>query len=137
MVYDYDIICIGMGPAGMAVSAMGAEMGLKVWAIEKHRLGGECMNVGCIPSKSLLRTARARHVFTQLEKRGLARAPKPDVVDPFRRIGDAIEFINDRKTMGMFKKEVTVRNMAHLPRPARCSSSGLLRSRTSAWRPIP
>ena len=54
-VYDYDIITIGVGPAGMVVSAMGTEMGLKVCAIEKHKLGGECMNVGCIPSKALLR----------------------------------------------------------------------------------
>ena len=50
MSYDYDMVVIGMGPAGMAVSAMAAEMGLKVCAIEKHRIGGECMNVGCIPS---------------------------------------------------------------------------------------
>lgn len=55
MKYEYDVIVIGLGPAGMAVSIMGAEMGLKVCAIEKHKVGGECMNVGCIPSKALLR----------------------------------------------------------------------------------
>lgn len=40
---------IGLGPAGMAVSVMGAEMGLAVLAIERRALGGECMTVGCIP----------------------------------------------------------------------------------------
>ena len=39
--YDYDLICIGLGPAGMAVSIMGSEMGLKVCAIEKNKIGGE------------------------------------------------------------------------------------------------
>ena len=57
MKYDYDLISIGLGPAGMAVSIMGSEMGLKVCAIEKHKIGGECMNCGCIPSKALLRSA--------------------------------------------------------------------------------
>ena len=61
MKYDFDLICIGLGPAGMAVSAMGAEMGLKVCAIEKNKIGGECMNVGCIPSKALLRISNSRH----------------------------------------------------------------------------
>ena len=58
MKYDFDLICIGLGPAGMAVSAMAAEMGLKVCAIEKNRIGGECMTVGCIPSKSILRISK-------------------------------------------------------------------------------
>ena len=40
MKYEYDVIVIGLGPAGMAVSIMGAEMGLKVCAIEKHKVAG-------------------------------------------------------------------------------------------------
>lgn len=58
MKYDHDIICIGLGPAGMAVSIMASHMGLKVCAIEKHKIGGECMNVGCIPSNALLQFAK-------------------------------------------------------------------------------
>ena len=49
MKYDFDIISIGLGPAGMAVSAMGAEMGLKVCAIEKNKLPpilGERLRLG-------------------------------------------------------------------------------------------
>ena len=38
MKYDYDVMVVGMGPAGMAVAAMASEMGLRVCAIEKHRL---------------------------------------------------------------------------------------------------
>ncbi|MBN1555299.1 MAG: FAD-dependent oxidoreductase [Phycisphaerae bacterium] len=104
MAFDYDLIVIGMGPAGMAVSAMGAEMGLKVAAIEADRIGGECMNVGCIPSKALLRMAKVRAVFDKLTDYGLSRSPKPDVLDPFPRIHRHLDFINEKKTIKMFDK---------------------------------
>ncbi|MFG0252372.1 MAG: FAD-dependent oxidoreductase, partial [Phycisphaerales bacterium JB038] len=65
MAYQYDVLTIGLGPAGMAVSIMASEMGLKVAAIERRKIGGECMNVGCIPSKSLLRIAKVRHAVTK------------------------------------------------------------------------
>lgn len=104
MAYDYDMIVIGMGPAGMAVSAMASEMGLKVCAIEKNRIGGECMNVGCIPSKSLLRIADYRSSPAKLHKMGLADLPKPDIAQPFNRIQQYLEFIRDKKTIKMFDK---------------------------------
>ena len=72
MTYKYDLIVIGLGPAGMAVSIMAAEMGLKVCAIEKRKVGGECMNVGCIPSKALLKIGKYRSSFDKLVKMGLA-----------------------------------------------------------------
>ncbi|MGB9745217.1 MAG: FAD-dependent oxidoreductase, partial [Desulfurella sp.] len=53
----YDLIVIGMGPAGMAASAMASAIGLNVLAIEENKVGGECLNCGCIPSKALLKTA--------------------------------------------------------------------------------
>lgn len=100
----YDIITIGLGPAGMAVSIMGSEMGLKVCAIEAERIGGECMNSGCIPSKSLLRMASSRHLFSRLPNMELKSIPAPDVLSPFTRIQDYVDFIREKKTLGMFKK---------------------------------
>ncbi|NQT93945.1 MAG: NAD(P)/FAD-dependent oxidoreductase [Lentisphaerae bacterium] len=104
MKYDYDIITIGLGPAGMAVAIMGSEMGLKVCAIEKNKIGGECMNVGCIPSKSLLRMAQARHVAGNLGSMELEGAGQPAVLDPFGRVRNYVKYINEKKTLGMFKK---------------------------------
>jgi pyruvate/2-oxoglutarate dehydrogenase complex dihydrolipoamide dehydrogenase (E3) component len=104
MKYDFDIITVGLGPAGMAVSAMASEMGLKVCAIEKHKVGGECMNVGCIPSKALLQIAKHRSGFDKLEKMELASSPKPAVKRPFERIGEHLKFINEQKTMKIFRK---------------------------------
>ncbi len=104
MKYEYDLITIGLGPAGMAVSIMGSMMDLRVCAIEADRIGGECMNVGCIPSKSLLQMARTRAMFDHLQTMGLAQMPRPDVVDPFPRIAKYLDYIRDAKTMKMFDK---------------------------------
>lgn len=104
MKYEYDLITIGLGPAGMAVSIMGAEMGLRVCAIEKHKLGGECMNVGCIPSKSLLRMGKARHVFAKLGEMELSGAEEPQVLKPFEKIQGYLKYINEAKTVSMFDK---------------------------------
>ena len=102
--YDYDVITIGLGPAGMAVSAMAAEMGLKVCAIEKAHIGGECLNVGCIPSKALLRIAETRHNVERLPAMEMANLPSPTLKEPFAKIARDLHFIINNKTVGMFKK---------------------------------
>ncbi len=105
MRYDYDVGVIGLGPAGMAVSVMASNMGLRVLAVERRALGGECMNVGCIPSKSLLQMAYVRHMFTRSSEFALSSVAKiPDPVDPFQTLGRHIQFINERKTAKMFEK---------------------------------
>ena len=104
MAYDYDIGVIGLGPAGMAVSIMGSQMGLRVLGIEQRALGGDCMNVGCIPSKALLRMAHVRHLFTKLEGLALSGSEPPTPIRPFERISEHLSFINEKKTTKMFEK---------------------------------
>jgi pyruvate/2-oxoglutarate dehydrogenase complex dihydrolipoamide dehydrogenase (E3) component len=57
---SYDLVVIGAGTAGLVVAAgaAGLDIGLKVALIEKHLMGGDCLNVGCVPSKCLVRSAR-------------------------------------------------------------------------------
>jgi pyruvate/2-oxoglutarate dehydrogenase complex dihydrolipoamide dehydrogenase (E3) component len=56
----YDLVVIGAGTAGLVVAAgaAGLDLGLKVAIIEKHLMGGDCLNVGCVPSKTIIRSAR-------------------------------------------------------------------------------
>jgi pyruvate/2-oxoglutarate dehydrogenase complex dihydrolipoamide dehydrogenase (E3) component len=55
----YDLVVIGGGTAGLVCAAGAAGLGARVAIVERHRLGGDCLNTGCVPSKSLLRSARA------------------------------------------------------------------------------
>ena len=57
--YDYDIAVIGGGPGGYVAAIKAAQMGKKTVIIEKEHVGGTCLNVGCIPTKALLKSAEA------------------------------------------------------------------------------
>lgn len=70
--YDYDMIAIGAGAGGFVSSKVAAGFGKKVAMIEKARLGGECTNAGCIPSKALLKAAAVAHQARHLSSYGLA-----------------------------------------------------------------
>ncbi len=57
----YNLVVIGAGAAGLVAAAGAAGLGAKVALIERHLMGGDCLNVGCVPSKGLLRASRAAH----------------------------------------------------------------------------
>ncbi|MEX2326852.1 MAG: FAD-dependent oxidoreductase, partial [Pseudomonadales bacterium] len=57
-VYDRDVIVIGAGSGGLVAALIVATVKGKVTLIEKHKMGGDCLNTGCVPSKSLIRSAR-------------------------------------------------------------------------------
>jgi len=63
MAENFDVVIIGGGPAGYAAALYGASAGLNIALIEKHRIGGTCLNVGCIPAKELLETASVRRAI--------------------------------------------------------------------------
>ncbi|GMU42586.1 MAG: FAD-dependent oxidoreductase [Xanthomonadales bacterium] len=56
--FDYNLLAIGAGSAGLVTSYIGAAVKAKVALVERHRMGGDCLNTGCVPSKALIRTAR-------------------------------------------------------------------------------
>ena len=64
---NYDVIVIGAGPGGYVAAIRASQLGLKTAIVEKEWLGGVCLNIGCIPSKSLLKNADVAHT---LRKRG-------------------------------------------------------------------
>ena len=56
----YNLVVIGAGTAGLVTAAGAAGLGARVALVERHLMGGDCLNVGCVPSKALIRAARAR-----------------------------------------------------------------------------
>lgn len=67
----YNLVVVGAGTAGLVAAAGAAGLGAKVALIEKHLLGGDCLNYGCVPSKSLIRSARAAADLRQAERFGV------------------------------------------------------------------
>src|SRR5262249_19104177 len=56
---DFDLAVIGAGASGLSVTAVAAQLGLRVALIERDRMGGDCLNFGCVPSKALLAASHA------------------------------------------------------------------------------
>ncbi len=74
----YNLVVIGGGTAGLICAIGAAGMGAKVALIERHLLGGDCLNFGCVPSKSILRSARAVANVQNAERFGVHTSP-PEV----------------------------------------------------------
>jgi dihydrolipoamide dehydrogenase len=67
-VTHYDVVVLGAGPGGYVAAIRAAQLGLSTAIVEPKYWGGVCLNVGCIPSKSLLRNAELAHIFTKEAK---------------------------------------------------------------------
>jgi len=67
----YDVLFIGSGPAGYVGSIRAAQLGLKAGVIEKDKPGGVCLNIGCIPSKALIKQAEKFNAISDLKKMGI------------------------------------------------------------------
>ena len=68
MTEHFDVVVLGAGPGGYVAAIRAAQLGKSVAIVEKKYWGGVCLNVGCIPSKALLRNAELAHVFTKEAK---------------------------------------------------------------------
>ncbi len=71
----YNIVVIGAGTAGLVTAVIAASVGAKVALIERHLMGGDCLNVGCVPSKGIIRAARAWADVKRAQEFGLHIPP--------------------------------------------------------------
>ena len=69
---DYDVVVIGGGPGGYEAAIRAAQLGLRVGLVEREFLGGVCLNIGCIPSKTLLRNAEIAELLRQGQEFGFS-----------------------------------------------------------------
>src|SRR5213592_4902475 len=75
MVRQVDVLVIGAGPGGYPAAIRAAQLGKRVLLVERDRLGGECLNYGCIPSKALIHTANLLHPIETPPETRFATAP--------------------------------------------------------------
>lgn len=66
----YNLVVVGAGTAGLIAAHTAAALGAKVALIERHLLGGDCLNIGCVPSKSIIRSSRLYAEMRNAEQYG-------------------------------------------------------------------
>src|SRR3989475_11012794 len=75
MVRQVDVLVIGAGRGGYPAASRAAQLQKRVLLVERDRLGGECLNYGCIPSKALIHTANLVHAIELAAERGVETGP--------------------------------------------------------------
>lgn len=93
----YNLVVIGAGTAGLVTAAGAAGLGAKVALIERHLIGGDCLNMGCVPSKGIIRTARAAYDVRVAGEFGVSSGIPPIVdfskaMERMRKIRAGISF---------------------------------------------
>ncbi|MCE3013172.1 MAG: FAD-dependent oxidoreductase, partial [Proteobacteria bacterium] len=92
--FDYNLVAIGAGAAGLVTTYIGAAVKAKVALIEKHKMGGDCLNTGCVPSKALIKSAKLAQQIKQSEKYGLKTSQSTvDFKQVIQRVHKVIEEI--------------------------------------------
>src|SRR3989344_4268631 len=77
--FDYNMIVIGGGSAGLVSAYIASAVKAKVALIEKHKMGGDCLNTGCVPSKALIRSAKIFNYFRRANEFGLETTTNPQI----------------------------------------------------------
>jgi pyruvate/2-oxoglutarate dehydrogenase complex dihydrolipoamide dehydrogenase (E3) component len=98
-----DLCVIGAGSAGLSVAAGASQMGAETVLIEKGAMGGDCLNVGCVPSKSLLAAGKAATAWRGAERFGVrAEAPEVDFAAVHRHVQEVIAAIAPNDSVERF-----------------------------------
>ncbi len=107
---SYDVVVIGTGPGGYETAIRATQLGLKTAVIEKNKLGGVCLNVGCIPTKALLKSAEVMAYARHLEDFGLTLdgTVKPDFANVIGRSRGSADKMNKGVAFLMKKNKIDV-----------------------------
>ncbi|MBN2806870.1 MAG: dihydrolipoyl dehydrogenase [Prolixibacteraceae bacterium] len=102
---DFDLIVIGSGPGGYVAAIRAAQLGLKVGVVEKENIGGVCLNWGCIPTKSLLKSAQVYEYVRHAESYGVSIKGEiaPDFAAMIKRSRDVADGMS-KGVQFLFKK---------------------------------
>lgn len=101
--YDYNLIVIGGGSAGLIAALIGATVRARVLLVEREKMGGDCLNTGCVPSKALIRAARAAHEIRTAQRFGVhAGALRVDFPAVMARVREVIATIEPKDSMARY-----------------------------------
>jgi dihydrolipoamide dehydrogenase len=103
--FDRNMVVIGAGSAGLVASLVAATVKAKVTLIEKHKMGGECLNLGCVPSKALIRSARFLAQVRRAKELGFKSASADfDFADIMERVQRVIKTIEPHDSVERYTK---------------------------------
>ncbi len=100
----YDVVVIGSGPGGYEAAIRAHQLGLRTAIVEKNKLGGVCLNIGCIPTKALLKSAEVAHQMRHLADYGLSfggDGAQPDVEIDFGAVVKRSRGVADKMNKGV------------------------------------
>jgi len=101
--YDANLVVIGAGSGGLVSALIAAAVKSKVVLIERHKMGGDCLNTGCVPSKAILRSAKVASTMSRAEEFGFESVDvKPVFSKVMKRVHDIIETIEPHDSIERF-----------------------------------
>ncbi len=100
---DFNVIVIGAGSAGLVSSYIAAAVKAKVALIERHKMGGDCLNTGCVPSKALIRSAKILSYIKRHEDYGIKSAEATfDFAEVMERVQKVIKKVEPHDSVERF-----------------------------------
>jgi pyruvate/2-oxoglutarate dehydrogenase complex dihydrolipoamide dehydrogenase (E3) component/uncharacterized membrane protein YdjX (TVP38/TMEM64 family) len=102
--FDRNLVVIGAGSSGLVAALIAAAVKAKVTLVEKHRMGGDCLNTGCVPSKALIKTARVLSMIRRAREYGLKHAGAEfDFAEVMERVQRVIRTIEPHDSVERFE----------------------------------
>ena len=103
--YDRNMVVIGAGAAGLVSSYIAAAVKAKVTLVENHKMGGDCLNYGCVPSKALIRSAKLMQQIRRSQKYGIASAQaQMNFADVMQRVARIVREVEPHDSVERYTK---------------------------------
>ena len=103
--YDRNLVVIGAGAAGLVSAYIGAAVKAKVTLIERHKMGGDCLNTGCVPSKALIRTAKLLSHIRRSKEFGVRSASADfDFAEVMERVQKVVKQVEPHDSVERYSK---------------------------------
>jgi len=128
--FDYNMVVIGAGSAGLVSAYIAAATRAKVALVEKHRMGGDCLNTGCVPSKALIRSARLLSHIARSKEFGIDKAAASfDFAAVMERVQRVIRAVEPHDSVERY----TALGVECIDGPAKITSPWTVEVKAAAW----